>query len=99
MSNCLNLKDNIMGMTFAIVFIERDVGYFNVLHERSMVIKFRLICPDCGASVITPFPQAVVLECCYGCSCHIWDLNDALMAEIYVPEQDASTVRDFHAEN
>jgi hypothetical protein len=94
--NYLYLHGNHVSMSLAMPYAESMA----MRHaERLIVLKFKLQCPDCGAVVITPFPQAVVLEHCPGCSCHIWDLNDALMAELYVPGQDPTTVRNLHAEN
>ena len=64
-----------------------------------IVINFKIICPDCGAMVITPSPQAVVLEQCPACKIHVWDLYDALMADIYAPEKDSIAVQNLHAAN
>lgn len=44
--------------------------------------KFKLICPDCGATVVTASPEAVIWELCPGCNHHLWDGFDALMAEV-----------------
>jgi hypothetical protein len=43
--------------------------------------KYRLICPDCGTSIITAIPEAVMWELCPGCYRHGWDLLDVRMAE------------------
>ncbi len=55
-----------------------------------MILKahYRMICPDCGAAVITGLPEAVVWELCPACRRHMWDLFDARMAE--------RVVHDFH---
>ena len=46
------------------------------------MVKFKMCCPKCGAMIITETPQVVIWELCPGCSAHIWDLTDALMAEV-----------------
>ena len=43
--------------------------------------KYRLICPNCGASVVTLVPEAVMWELCPGCLKHGWDAMDVQMAE------------------
>ncbi len=48
--------------------------------------RFRIICPECGAVVITPNRLAAVLEVCPSCRHHVWDLYDALMADHVSPE-------------
>jgi len=53
--------------------------------------KFKLVCPGCGAVIITSLPTAVIWELCPSCHLHIWDKYDALMADI-VPD-DAHGVR------
>ena len=44
--------------------------------------KFKLICSDCNAVIITSSPEAMVWELCPGCHKHIWDMYDALMADV-----------------
>ncbi len=48
--------------------------------------RFRIICPECSAVVITPNRLAAVLEVCPSCKRHVWDLYDALMADLVNPE-------------
>lgn len=60
--------------------------------------KFRLICPDCGAMVITPNPDAIVWELCPACKHHMWDVNDARMAD-RVTNEAAREERSSHAAN
>jgi hypothetical protein len=55
---------------------EEAVGY---------MVKFRLICPECDAVIITSSPEALAWELCPGCKSHIWDMCDALMADV-VPQ-------------
>lgn len=43
--------------------------------------KYRLICPECSAVVITTYPEAAVWELCPACKHHRWDLYDARMAD------------------
>ena len=43
--------------------------------------KYRMICPECGAAVLTGYPEAVVWEVCPVCRHHIWDVYDARMAD------------------
>ena len=45
--------------------------------------RFRIICPDCGAIVITETRLSAVLENCPKCRRHIWDVYDALLADRY----------------
>jgi Zn-finger nucleic acid-binding protein len=47
--------------------------------------KFRLICPDCSAAIITSSPRSLVWELCPSCWKHVWDGCDALMADV-VPQ-------------
>jgi hypothetical protein len=51
--------------------------------------RYRIICPDCGASVITATRLSALLECCPKCKHHIWDMYDALLADLYSPESGA----------
>lgn len=44
--------------------------------------KFKLICPDCNASIITSSPGSLVWELCPACRKHVWDGYDALMADV-----------------
>ena len=45
------------------------------------MIKYRLICPDCGANLVTSVPETVMWELCPGCYRHGWDILDIKMAE------------------
>lgn len=49
------------------------------------MLKFRMICPDCGITIIVASPQALVWELCPGCGSHIWDIADVYMADV-VPD-------------
>jgi Zn-finger nucleic acid-binding protein len=50
--------------------------------------RYRIICPDCGAIVITATRLSALLEYCPKCKHHIWDIYDALLADLYSPESD-----------
>jgi hypothetical protein len=43
--------------------------------------RFRMICPDCGAVVLSTSPRALVWELCPGCRHHVWDADDVMMAD------------------
>lgn len=66
----------------------------------TMIVKahYRMICPDCGAAVITGHPEAAVWELCPSCRKHMWDLSDARMADRVVHESRPGE-RSGHAEN
>ena len=51
--------------------------------------KFKVICPKCGAAVITTAPHALVWELCPGCKLYVWDLSDAMMAEALLQKASA----------
>ena len=61
--------------------------------------KYRLICPECSAVVLTNYPEATVWELCPSCRRHIWDLHDARMADKVDAEAPYGTGRSTHAEN
>jgi hypothetical protein len=61
--------------------------------------KYRLICPECNAAVITTYPEAAVWELCPGCRRHQWDLFDARMADKIDAKSSTSAGRSTHAEN
>ena len=50
--------------------------------------RFRIICPDCGAVVLTETRLSAILENCPKCKNHIWDIYDALLADRYSLESD-----------
>lgn len=51
------------------------------------VTRFRIICPECGATLITQSPEGAIWETCPQCRRHVWDLYDALMADVVPAEQ------------
>jgi Zn-finger nucleic acid-binding protein len=60
--------------------------------------KFRITCPECGAELVTVWPQTLIWELCPGCRHHVWDGYDAMLAEVvtekYVDsERVSATVR------
>ncbi len=48
--------------------------------------RYRIICPDCGATIITATRLSAVLELCPACKHHVWDVIDALLADPYSTE-------------
>lgn len=46
------------------------------------MLKFKMNCPDCNAVIITSSPEALVWERCPSCRKHIWDMYDAIMADV-----------------
>ena len=65
----------------------------------TLVNKFKIICPDCGAAIITSSPTAVIWELCPGCHRHIWDSYDAMMADPYSFERHDLKIQGVHADN
>ncbi len=61
--------------------------------------RFRLICPECGAAVITADPEAVVWERCPGCNRHMWDIVDARMADRVTVDAKSGIEWSNHAAN
>jgi Zn-finger nucleic acid-binding protein len=55
--------------------------------------RYRIICPDCAAIVITETRLSALLEDCPKCKRHIWDIYDALLADRYSLEPDAAVSR------
>jgi hypothetical protein len=54
------------------------------LHINTMK-KFRIICPECGAGFLVDSPEALIWERCPACRIHVWDMDDALMADRNTP--------------
>jgi hypothetical protein len=57
--------------------------------------KFRITCPECGAEVVTAWPQTEIWELCPGCRRHVWDGYDAMMADVVLartPDGDAANM-------
>lgn len=54
--------------------------------------KFRITCPECGTGYLVDSPEALVWERCPACRVHVWDLEDALMAD-----RDVSAQHPVHA--
>ena len=61
--------------------------------------KFRFICPDCNAVVITASPSVLVWELCPACKRHVWDQYDALMADACVQDPQKAGGCSVHADN
>ncbi len=47
--------------------------------------KFKIICPDCSAVIVTAYPESMIWELCPHCRHHIIDNFDALMSHAVVP--------------
>ncbi len=52
-----------------------------------MTTKYILRCPECGSTVLTKNPDALVWERCQGCYKHAWDQYDIQMADAYPAEK------------
>ena len=63
------------------------------------MVKFRLICPECDAVIMTSSPEAMVWEQCPGCRKHIWDMYDALMADVCTHSQSNARTGHTHVAN
>jgi len=61
--------------------------------------KYRLICPECSAVVMTACAEAAVWELCPACRHYRWDLYDARMADKVESGSSAEAGRSAHAEN
>jgi hypothetical protein len=46
------------------------------------MIKFKVICPECGAWILTEAPKTLIWELCPGCKHYIMDIYDVMMAEV-----------------
>ncbi len=62
------------------------------------MVRFKLMCPDCGAVVMTAAPEAVVWERCPSCRLHVWDTYDALLADV-CPDNPIERVRNIQQSN
>lgn len=67
--------------------------------EAESMSKYRLICPECNAVVITTYPEAAVWELCPACKRHMWDLHDVRMADKMDVEPSIGPRRSTYAEN
>lgn len=63
------------------------------------MVNFKMVCPNCGAVIKTASPDAVIWEFCPGCRHHIWDMYDAMMADVCETEQHGACGRGAHANN
>jgi len=71
----------------------------NIDDARIFMLKFKLICPQCGASVITSTPEAMVWERCPYCGHHVWDQYDVMMADACPSSNHDISGRRAHADN
>jgi hypothetical protein len=60
-------------------------------------LKFKLICPDCNAVIVTESPEMMIWELCPACKHYVWDMNDVLMADAYEPEKPRAVSYERHA--
>jgi Zn-finger nucleic acid-binding protein len=49
--------------------------------------RYRLICPECGAVIVTGYPESALWELCPSCKRHVWDDYDAMMADLITVDQ------------
>ena len=47
-----------------------------------VMVKFKLICPDCDAVIMTSSAEALIWEACPACRRHRWDMGDIMMADV-----------------
>jgi uncharacterized Zn finger protein len=52
--------------------------------------EFKLTCPECSATVITAFPEAMIWERCPACGSYVWETYDLMMAEVVSKRSSAS---------
>ncbi len=57
-----------------------------VRKEAGLMSRFRIICPECAAEVITSLPEAMIWELCPRCRHHVWDVYDTIMADKFTPD-------------
>jgi hypothetical protein len=70
-----------------------------VQKKAGAMVKFKVICPECWAAVITAHPEALVWELCPQCRHHVWDGYDTLMADICPRDPDHPRNSDIHPDN
>lgn len=58
--------------------------------------KFKITCPECGAEMVTIWPQTVIWELCPSCRHHVWDGYDAMMADVERSESPAVVIAEKH---
>jgi len=46
------------------------------------MMKYKIICPKCGAWIVTEEPKSLIWERCPGCRQHDLDIYDVMMAEV-----------------
>ena len=61
--------------------------------------NFRIICPECGAVVLTASAEAAIWELCPACRHHVWDMGDVLMADACGFDSTAPRGRGGHADS
>ncbi len=61
-------------------------------------LKFKMTCPNCNSVIVTACPAAAVWELCPDCRRHVWDVYDAMMAEVLL-DNPVSGIRNLHQSN
>ena len=64
-----------------------------------IMLKHKMICPDCNAVIITSSPVAMIWERCPHCAHHVWDMYDALMADVCTQSRSDACAAHTHAAN
>jgi len=54
--------------------------------REGIMIKFKIMCPVCGAVIISAMPESLIWEHCPSCKSHIWDKFDIMMADVHTQE-------------
>jgi hypothetical protein len=71
-----------------------------ILQQKDDIMrKLKMFCPGCGAVIITTAPQALISELCPGCRLHVWDMYDALMADVVPQEPHQAGSSNIHPDN
>jgi hypothetical protein len=78
----LKIKDIIVARLLHCPWVGIGIKFGMAEEAVGSMVKFSLICPDCDAVIITSSPEAMVWELCPSCRKHIWDMYDALMADV-----------------
>ena len=54
--------------------------------------KYKIICPECGAWIVTEEPKSLIWERCPGCRHYSLDIYDVMMAEVLSTKPTAARV-------
>lgn len=64
-----------------------------------VMVKFRVICPECWAAVVTSHPRELMWELCPQCRHHVWDGYDTMMADICFRDSYNQQIEINHPDN